>query len=81
MHVLICTVFISVYGQGFALRGPLGSMAKAVDGMVSLDMPVYLSLSIAMLGTSRFTSKPLTLHQSKDIHTLYYYFNILALGD
>ena len=34
MHGLLCTVFVSVYGQGLALRGPVGSMVKAVDGMV-----------------------------------------------
>eukprot|EP01036_Dinobryon_divergens_P031373 gene31373-40759_t len=34
MHVLVCTVFINVFGQGLALRGPLGSMIQAVNGMV-----------------------------------------------
>lgn len=34
MHGLLCTVFVSVYGQGLALRGPVGSMVRAVDGML-----------------------------------------------
>ncbi len=34
MHVLLCTMFINVFGQGLAIRGPLGSMVRAVDGMV-----------------------------------------------
>jgi hypothetical protein len=34
LHVLICTVFLAVYGQGLALRGPVGSMMTAVEGMV-----------------------------------------------
>lgn len=28
IHVLMCTVYIAVYGQGLALRGPLGSMVR-----------------------------------------------------
>ncbi len=34
MHVLLCTMFINVFGQGLAIRGPLGSMIRAVEGMV-----------------------------------------------
>jgi hypothetical protein len=33
-HVLVCTVFISVFGQGLAIRGPVGSMISAIDGMI-----------------------------------------------
>lgn len=33
-HVLLCSVFINVYGQGIALRGPIGSMVKAINGMI-----------------------------------------------
>jgi len=32
-HVMITTALITVYGPGLALRGPIGSMKKAVDGM------------------------------------------------
>lgn len=31
---LLISVFISVFGQGLAIRGPPGSMVKAVEGMV-----------------------------------------------
>lgn len=34
IHVLVCTVFIAVFGQGLAIRGPLGSMVTAVEGMI-----------------------------------------------
>ena len=34
VHVLVCTVFISVFGQGLAIRGPLGSMITAIEGMI-----------------------------------------------
>ena len=33
MHVTICAMLIQVYSQGLALHGPLGSMAKAAEGM------------------------------------------------
>lgn len=33
-HILLCCIMISVFGQGLALRGPLGSMVQAIDGMV-----------------------------------------------
>lgn len=32
-HVMVTTALITVYGPGLALRGPIGSMKKAVDGM------------------------------------------------
>ena len=52
MHVLICTVFISVYGQGLALRGPTGSMIKAVEGMVieQNSIVTHFNLTIIFLG-------------------------------
>jgi hypothetical protein len=34
MHIFICTILCSVFGQGLAIRGPIGSMVHAVDGMV-----------------------------------------------
>ena len=34
MHLLICTILCSVFGQGLALRGPIGSMVNAITGMV-----------------------------------------------
>jgi len=33
MHVMVITSLILVHGPGLALRGPIGSMKKAVDGM------------------------------------------------
>jgi hypothetical protein len=52
MHVLICTVFISIYGQGFALRGPTGSMAKAVEGMVQEQEQIITAFVIAVVNVS-----------------------------
>jgi hypothetical protein len=41
VHVLMCSVFVSVYGQGLALRGPVGSMVKAVDGITFIFFTAY----------------------------------------
>jgi hypothetical protein len=33
VHVMLTTMLVQVYGPGLALHGPLGSMAKAAEGM------------------------------------------------
>jgi hypothetical protein len=48
MHVLISCVLIGIYGQGLALRGPVGSMAKAVDGMVIEQHNVIIVFCVAI---------------------------------
>ena len=35
MHVLVCTIFLNVFGQGLALRGP--------EGLVNLPLSVCLN--------------------------------------
>ena len=32
LHCILTTVYCTVYGAGLALRGPVGSMIRAVDG-------------------------------------------------
>lgn len=49
MQVLICTVYISVYGQGLALRGPVGSMIKAVNGMVEEQKQILISFIVTIV--------------------------------
>jgi hypothetical protein len=46
LHVLLCTIFINVFGQGLALRGPLGSMVQAVEGMVIEQKQVLFSFIV-----------------------------------
>ncbi len=57
MHVLICSVYISVYGQGLALRGPLGSMVSS-SALVVTKFGIYCyPFSIAFFsetGSSRW---------------------------
>lgn len=34
LHTLVCCVFLQIFGQSLALRGPVGSMIRALEGMV-----------------------------------------------
>lgn len=56
-HVLIATVFLVVYGQGLAIRGPIGSMVKVVEGMVQEQHKIVgyfcasiVTFSLSMMG-------------------------------
>jgi hypothetical protein len=48
MHCLVCTIFIQVYGQGLALRGPPGSMVRAIKGMIAEQEQIFTSFLIAI---------------------------------
>ena len=52
LHVLLCSVYIAVYGQGLALRGPIGSMVRAVEGMVSEQEQVLTAFTVMMCSLS-----------------------------
>lgn len=45
-HILICTLVLTVYGEGLAIRGPEGSMVKAVDGMVEEQANVFFYFNV-----------------------------------
>lgn len=47
-HVLLCGLFIVVYGQGLAIRGPKGSLVRAVEGMVIEQRQVVASFLICL---------------------------------
>lgn len=52
IHCLVCTIFLEVFGQGLALRGPLGSMVRAVEGMIVEQKAIVLGFifTIFMFG-------------------------------
>lgn len=54
LHVLLCSVYATVFGQGLALRGPSGSMVRAVDGMCAEQYEIIyiFSCNIFVLGVS-----------------------------
>mmetsp|Transcript_13775 Transcript_13775/g.43526 ORF Transcript_13775/g.43526 Transcript_13775/m.43526 type:complete len:220 (+) Transcript_13775:73-732(+) len=43
------TTFLSVWGTGLAMRGPDGSMARAVNGMYQLRRNVFLMFGVGMM--------------------------------
>ncbi len=48
MHCLVCTVFVNVYGQGLALRGPPGSMVRAIKGMIAEQEQVLFAFCLTI---------------------------------
>jgi hypothetical protein len=52
LHCILTTVYCTVYGAGLALRGPLGSMVRAVDGMAAEKDGIVLSFIICLLSFS-----------------------------
>jgi hypothetical protein len=49
MQVLLGSTFMGVYGQGLALRGPLGSMISTIDGMIYEQKQTLISFVVAMI--------------------------------
>lgn len=52
IFALITEIFVVVYGHGLALRGPVGSMVKAIDGMVEEQKTIFsaFAMTICFLG-------------------------------
>lgn len=48
LRLVVVVMFLSLYGQGLALRGPVGSMAKAVDGMVDEQIGIVRGFTHAV---------------------------------
>eukprot|EP01038_Epipyxis_sp_PR26KG_P012147 gene12147-16264_t len=49
LHVLVCTTFLTVFGQGLAIRGPVGSMVKAIDGMIIEQKHIVRSFGMTII--------------------------------
>jgi hypothetical protein len=48
-HCLLSTIFMTVYGQGLALRGPVGSMVRAIEGLVAEQHAVLVSFVVTII--------------------------------
>lgn len=48
VHALVCSVFLQVFGQGLGLRGPVGSMVRAVEGMIAEQENVLQAFLLAI---------------------------------
>jgi Ca2+/Na+ antiporter len=49
MNVLLCTVFINIFGNALALRGPAGSMIRAITGMVEEQHQILASFLLTIV--------------------------------
>lgn len=73
------TTFLSVWGTGLAMRGPDGSMARAVDGMYQLRRNVFLMFGVGMLAllvTAIFGSWLLMDPEAAAASTLFLFYAI-----
>ena len=58
VHVILCTMLVQVYGPGLALNGPLGSMARAAEGMKQEQKQIIVGVIIMV---ASFTSATIWL--------------------
>ena len=49
IHTLFCTILCNVFGPGLALRGPLGSMVRAVNGMFEEQYSILYSFVLSIV--------------------------------
>lgn len=54
LHVILCSIYATAFGQGLALRGPPGSMVRAVQGMYAeqYNIVYIFSINVFILGVS-----------------------------
>jgi hypothetical protein len=49
LHVVLTTTFINIFGPGLALRGPAGSMVRAVEGMNKEKDAIFVAFFISVI--------------------------------
>jgi len=49
IHCVLTTTFANIYGPNLALRGPSGSMVRAVKGMIAEKSAIFVSFIIALV--------------------------------
>jgi hypothetical protein len=49
LHCVCNTTFVTVWGPGLALRGPDGSIDKAIDGMIEERVQIFTSFGLGLL--------------------------------
>ncbi len=67
IHCIATSAFVMIYGPGLALRGPLGSMNRAVKGMQAEHTQIFMSYCgcIISFGISSFLCFSFIYHRSK----------------
>lgn len=49
LHVVLTTTFINIFGPGLALRGPAGSMVRAVEGMIKEKDAIFVAFFVSII--------------------------------
>ena len=49
LHCSLSTSFAGIFGSGLALRGPSGSMVRAVDGLIAEKEQIYASFVLTII--------------------------------
>ena len=52
VHVILCTMLMQVLGPGLSLNGPVGSMARATEGMRLEQKQIIVAFVLMMIGFS-----------------------------
>jgi hypothetical protein len=82
LHVLLCSVYSTVFGQGLALRGPAGSMVRAVNGMCAEQYEIIYIFSgnIFCLGTSTIATYYIVMDETAAHVSLWVLYRKLLLS-
>ena len=48
-HIIVTTIFLQIWGPGLALYGPIGSMAKAAEGLRAQMKGIFFAYVLAVL--------------------------------
>lgn len=49
LYAILSALFLIVYGNGYALRGPLGSMVQTIDGMIYEQHTIVIAFVFSMV--------------------------------
>jgi hypothetical protein len=77
-HVLVTTLMASAYGEGCALRGPLGSMVKCVEGMIIEQHAIVGAFSIGAFFFVLQTATMYIIMMDKEIGFICFAITILG---
>lgn len=80
MNCLVGSVFIVVFAPNLALHGPLGSMVRAVDGMLYEQDQIFLSFILALVSFTISTTMAYWILMDNTIATVCTALTVIAGG-
>lgn len=78
LHCILTTVYCTVYGAGLALRGPVGSMVRAVDGDICVYI-IYTFNTLSSIYNIYFQHSLISHMMSRNISSFSYYSFLLIM--